>query len=138
MIWRRILGVIAGLLLVVVLVTAAEGIAHVMYPPPPGTNMRNMAAVKEYVATLPVTALVIVLAGWSLGTLVGTSTAARIGRSVVPAYVLGVVVLAGGINNAIQIPQPPWFTTASFVIFIGMTIFGARLGTINAGTTIPA
>src|SRR5258706_6433929 len=46
---RRIGTVIAGLIVAFLLVFAAEGIAHKMYPPPPGTNMQDMEKVKAFV-----------------------------------------------------------------------------------------
>jgi hypothetical protein len=127
-IWRRIGGVIAGLVIAFLLVQGAELLVHKLYPPPPGTNMKDFNAVKAFVATLPTPAFVLVLTGWLIGTLAETFTAARIGRSAVPAYVLGVILLAGGIMNSIVIPQPVWFSAASFVIYIGMTFAGAALG----------
>ncbi len=55
--------------------------------------MRDMNDVKKFVASLPVTAMVIVLAGWLVATFVATFVAAKIGRSFVPGY--------GGIANAL-------------------------------------
>ena len=118
----------AGLILAFVLVQAAEFGVHMLYPPPPGTNMRDMKAVKAFVATLPAPAFILVLAGHLVGTLAGTYVAARIARTAVAAYILGAILFAGGIMNAIMIPQPIWFSAASFVIYIAMTFAGARLG----------
>jgi hypothetical protein len=60
---RKIGGVVAGLLIAFVLVEAAELIVHQLYPPPPGTNMKDFNEVKKFVSTLPTTALVLVLTG---------------------------------------------------------------------------
>lgn len=128
MILRGIGGFIAGLVLAFLLVQAAEFGVHLLYPSPPGTNMRDMKAIKTFVATLPMPAFILVLVGWLVATFAGAFLAARIGRSMIPGYILGVVLLAGGIANAIIIPQPVWFSAASFVIYIGMTIVGSKLG----------
>ena len=124
---RKIGGVIGGIALAFIIVQAAEMIVHVMFPPPPGMNMTNMAEMKAFVAKLPTTALLLVLLGWFVGTFAGTSAAAKIGHSRVPAYIVGAVLLGGGIANARMIPQPLWFTIASFVIFIVMTIAGSHV-----------
>jgi hypothetical protein len=50
---RRIRAVIAGMIAAFAIVASAEGIAHHIYPPPPGTNMQDMAQVKAFVAMLP-------------------------------------------------------------------------------------
>ena len=132
---RKIGGVIGGIALAFIVVQAAEMIVHTLYPPPAGTDMRNMAAVKAFVATLPATAFLLVLGGWMVGTFAGTSAAAKIGRSSTPAYVVGALLLCAGIANAVMIPQPLWFSIASFVIYIAMTIAGAQLA---ASTRMPA
>ena len=125
---RKIGGVVAGLLIAFVLVEAAELIVHQLYPPPPGTNMKDFNEVKKFVSTLPTAALVLVLTGWLIGTFAGTFAAARIGRSAAPGYIVGGILLAAGIVNAVVIPQPVWFSAVSFVIYIAMTIAGAKLG----------
>jgi putative effector of murein hydrolase LrgA (UPF0299 family) len=125
---RRIGAVIVGVIVAFLIVAGVEGIAHKIYPPPPGTNMQDMTQVKAFVATLPLSVLLIVLAGWLLATFVATWLAARIAGTPIPGYVVGAVLLCAGIANAFIIPQPVWFSIASFVIYIGATWVGARAG----------
>ncbi len=124
---RGVLGVIAGFIAAFVCVQAAEMISHHFYPFPPGADVHDMATIKRFVATLPPPAFVLVLGGWLVGTLLGTFLAAKIGRSRIPAYVLGVLLLCGGIANSIVIPQPVWFTAASIVIFLAVPFAGMAL-----------
>ena len=124
---RGVLGVIAGFVAAFVCVQIAEMITHQLYPFPPGADMHDMATIKRFVATLPVKALAIVLSGWLLGALLGTFLAAKIGRSRVPAYVLGALLLCLGIVNSFIIPQPAWFTAVSVVIFIAAPFAGIAL-----------
>ena len=125
---RRIAAVIAGMIVAVLIVLASEGIGHKIYPPPPGTDMHDMAKVKAFVSTLPLSVLLIVLTGWLIATFTGTWLAARIAGTPIPGYVVGALLLCGGIANAFMIPQPVWFSIASFVIYIGATWVGARAG----------
>jgi hypothetical protein len=127
MILRRIGAVLLGLVIAIAIVQIAELGVHGMYPPPPGTNMHDMNAIKAYVASMPVAPLLLVLAGWLVGTLLGTWVAARTGRSAVPAYVVGALLLCGGIANSFLIPQPVWFSIASLVIYIGGTLIAVRV-----------
>jgi len=124
----RIGGVVAGVVVTFLCVQGAELITHKLYPPPPGTNMHDFAQVKAFVATLPPLAFALVLGGWLVGTFLGTFTAARIGRSRVPAYFIGVLLLIAGVVNAIVIPQPMWFSVASLFVYGTMTIAGAAAG----------
>lgn len=125
---RRIGAVIAGLIVAFALVAGAEGIAHKIYPPPPGTNMQDMEKVKAFVATLPLSVMLVVLTGWLIATFVATWLAARIAGTPIPGYIVGALLLCAGIANAIILPQPVWFSIASIVIYIGATWVGARAG----------
>jgi hypothetical protein len=125
---RRAGAVIVGMIVAFLLVAGAEGIGHKIYPPPPGTNMQDMAQVKAFVATLPLSVLLIVLTGWLIATFVATWLAARIAGTPVPGYIVGALLLCAGIANAFIIPQPVWFSIASIVIYIGATWVGARAG----------
>jgi uncharacterized membrane protein (DUF485 family) len=125
---RRAGGVIAGMIAAFLIVAGSEGIAHQIYPPPPGTDMHDMVKVKAFVATLPLSVLLIVLTGWLIATFVATWLAARIAGTAVPGYIVGALLLCAGIANAFMIPQPLWFSIASIVIYIGSTWVGARAG----------
>ncbi|HEV7429194.1 MAG TPA: hypothetical protein VGQ46_22800 [Thermoanaerobaculia bacterium] len=125
---RRVRAVIAGMLAAFALVASAEAIAHNIYPPPPGMNNQNMTQVKAYIATLPLSAMLVVLIGWLIATFVATWLAARIAGTPIPAYIVGALLLCARIANAFMIPQPVWFSIASFVIYIGATWIGAKAG----------
>src|SRR5436190_16436574 len=106
---RRIAGVIAGLAIAISFVLISEVIPHKLHPPPPGFNERDMNQIKAFVATMPSSMLFVVLTGHLIGTLAGTAAAAGIAKNRIPGYILGVMLLAGGIWNSIVIPQPVWF-----------------------------
>ena len=118
-------------------VSIAEAGAHKLYPPPPGLDMTDFNQVKRFVASLPVNALLVVLAGWLVGTFLGTWLAARIARSSAPGYVVGALLLAAGIANSVLIPQPLWFSIVSFIVYIAMTLLGARVGAATAPVLTP-
>jgi len=125
---RGIGAVIVGMIVAFLVVFGAEAISHQIYPPPPGMSMQDMTQVKAFVATLPMSVLLIVLAGHLIATFVATWTAAKIAHGPMAAFVVGALLLAAGIVNAFMIPQPLWFSIASFVIYIGGTLVGARAG----------
>lgn len=129
---RGIAGVIAGLVAAWLPVALTEVVNRHLWPPPAGVDMRERSEMFRYVATLPTAAFVLVLGGWLVGTLLGAWLAAKIGRSPVPAYILGAILVTAGIVNTIVIPQPHWFSAISFVIYIGGTLAGARAGRITS------
>jgi hypothetical protein len=125
---RGIGAVIVGLITAFLLVFGAEAISHQIYPPPPGMSMQDMRQVKAFVATLPLSVLLIVLAGHLIATFVATWVAAKIAHGPIAGFIVGALLLAAGIANSIMIPQPVWFSIASFVIYIGATLVGVRAG----------
>jgi MFS family permease len=125
---RKIGGVVVGIIAWIVIVQVGEFVVHRLYPPPPGYNQRDMGQAKRYVATLPAPAMVIVLVGQVVGTFAGAFAAAKIGRSRVPAYVIGAVLLVAGVASTFIFPQPLWFVVLELAGYIGATIAGAMLG----------
>jgi hypothetical protein len=135
---RGFFGVVAGLIASWLPVMAAETIAHRLFPPPQGTDMADMAKVKLYVASLPMAAFLLVLLGWAIATLIGTSVGARIGRHPACGYIVGAMLLAAGVANAVMIPQPLWFSAVSFLLFIGLTFVGVALTQLRAERDLSA
>jgi hypothetical protein len=125
---RGIGAVIAGLIAAFLVVFGAEGISHKIYPPPPGMSLNDMSQIKAFVATLPLSVLLIVLAGHLIGTFAATWVATKIAGGPIAGFITGALLLAAGIANSIMIPQPMWFSAASFVIYIGATMVGVRVG----------
>jgi hypothetical protein len=124
---RRVFGVIVGFVVAFLCVQGAELFVHLLYPPPLGADLHNSATLKAFVATLPPGAFLLVLAGWLAGTLIGTFLAAKIGRSPVPAYIVGALLLAGGVGNAVMLPQPVWFDAVALLIFVTIPFTGIAM-----------
>ena len=125
---RRIGGFFAGLIIAFVIVQIAEMGVHSMHPFPPGMNTKDFNEIKKFVATLPVSAFILVLTGWLVGTFAGTFTAARLSRTATSGYVLTAVLFGAGVLNSIIIPQPMWFSIVSYIIYLVAGIAGTRLG----------
>lgn len=133
---RRVAGVIAGLAIAIAFVMSSELVTHKLYPPPEGMDMMDLEQAKPYIAGLPATAFAIVLVGHLIGTLAGTTAAAGIAKNRAPGYILGAVLLAGGIYNATAIPQPVWFSATSFAIYVVATMIGVRLAVPSRTTAL--
>jgi hypothetical protein len=128
---RKILAVVAGVILAGLVVYGVQAIGHRVYPPPEGLNMKDMEAMKAYVATLPVGALLFVLVAYILGSFAGGWLAAKIARaSQIPlALTVGGVQLLFGIMNLVVIPHPTWFAIATVLAFLPAAYLGGKLGT---------
>jgi hypothetical protein len=127
---RSILAVVVGVVLAHVVIVGIEIIDWVIYPPPPGFDMHDPAAVRQLMATMPAGAFAMVALGYFLGTVVGAWVAARIARRspVVCAIVVGGVLLALGVVNLLTIPHPAWFWPVSLAAFPLGTWIGLLIG----------
>ena len=75
---RRILAIVLGLLVAFVFFMLFQATSGAMYPPPPGLDLGDPADLEAYIATLPQTALVLVLLGYAVGSLMGGYVTARV------------------------------------------------------------
>jgi hypothetical protein len=122
---RGIVGTILGLLVAVAVIIGMELLGHALYPPPAeiraAMEKRDYAAMKaavaEYLPRAPLMALILVPVGWVAGAFWGALAATGIsrGRSIVPALIVGGLVLAGTVMNLLMIPHPGWMFAAGLV-----------------------
>ncbi|MGH7601917.1 MAG: hypothetical protein ACREOI_36605 [bacterium] len=127
---RKILAVVAGVILAGIVTFAVQKIGHQVYPPPENLDMKNIEAMKAYVAALPMGALLFVLLSYVVGSFAGGWLAATIARTSqihLPLTVGGIQLLFG-IMNLVTIPHPMWFAIASIIIFLPAAYFGGKLG----------
>jgi hypothetical protein len=127
---RKILAVVAGVILAGIVTYAVQKIGHQVYPPPTDLDMKNMEAMKDYVAALPMGAFLFLLLSYLAGSFAGGWLAAKIAR---PSQIhlpltVGGVQLFFGIINLVVIPHPLWFAIASVIIFLPAAYLGGKLG----------
>ena len=118
----------AGVIVAFALVWVVQTVGHTIYPPPADLNPADPEAIREYVATLPVGALLFVAAAWFAGAAVGTCAACAIGtaRPMYLALVVGGLVFIAASTNLVMIPHPTWFS----VLGLSGILIGAGLGTM--------
>ena len=129
---RGIGAVIAGFVaasVVMMLVEWTNG--HVFYPElgKSAEGVTDPVRIKEIMASAPMGAMLVVLAGWILGAIAGGWVAKRIAGEgdMRPVYVLGLLLTCAGIANNLMLPPPLWFWIAGMLAFLPFTIQGARL-----------
>jgi hypothetical protein len=129
---RSIGAVVAGFLVAGVVMMIVESInGRVLHPElgklAQGTTDRE--AIRELLATAPVTAFLVVLLGWILGSLAGGWVTARLAAraTVGHALLLGGLLTIAGIANNLMIPPPAWFWVVSLPVFVPAACAGARL-----------
>jgi hypothetical protein len=128
---RSILAVVAGFVVAAVVMMAVEAInGRLLYPElgQLAQGVTDREALRALLAGAPVGALLVVLAGWVLGSLAAGWVAARIaGRApLAHAAAVGGLLTLGGIANNLMLPPPLWFWVVSLVVFIPAACAGAR------------
>ena len=134
---RKIFAVVLGVISAVVLIIAIEALGHSLYPLPTGMDVTDTEAMQAYVMTLPVTALLIVMAAWLIATLVGGLLACFIAREspLIYAAIIGGLVLLGTIINLMSLPHPLWFSITAVLAIIATIFITGRIGSTFVSTT---
>ncbi len=125
---RNIAAGIVGVIVAAALVMIVQKIGHTVYPPAPDLDISDAVAMRDYMATLPIGALLFVAAAWTIGAAAGTCAACAIGtaRPMYLAVLVGGLVFIGASANLLMFPHPMWFSV------VGLTgiLIGAGLGTM--------
>jgi hypothetical protein len=114
--------VLAGVVVAVALIGAAEFISGQVYPLPPDLDIQDALAMAGYIATLPSGAFLLVLLGYALGAFSGGYVAGRLAPSGV-----ALVLVTGSIMNLLSFPHPGWFRVTSLLVVLVLPVFAARL-----------
>jgi hypothetical protein len=130
--FRSIIAVVTGFVVasaIMMVVETANG--RFLYPElgKLAEGVTDREVLRGIFANAPVGALLVVILGWVLGSLVGGCVAAWIGRRapVRHTLALGALLTLGGIANNLIFPPPLWFWIVGLVVLIPASYIGARL-----------
>lgn len=116
MIWRRIIGTLAGSGLAIATIRMVELLGHKLV----GAGADPAQATPSMLA--------IVLVGWVLATAVGGYIAVAFAKWRAAAWIIGGLVAIGAVLNQLMVPTPWWFS----VLGIGLVLITARLVAVRA------
>ncbi len=123
------MAVIAGLVAAILIFMAFEQLKEVLYPLPHGMDRAEHKAMSAYETSLPVSALLLMLGGWTLGSFICGLLIKLISKSgdTTSAYLAGLFLMAAGIVDIFLLPHPTWFIVTGVLIFIPATLAGHAL-----------
>ena len=129
---RNIGAVLAGIVVVVVVVTGLQYATSLLYPLPEGLNPFDPAdadALGEHMASMPVSAWLLAFASEVVGVFLGALTAGSIARDRKMVFVgaLVVVGLAGSISNWVSFSHPTWFMVGQPLVYLLVFLAVTRL-----------
>jgi hypothetical protein len=133
---RSVLAVVLGFVAASAVMMAVETFnGHYLYPElgRAAEGMTDREAIRSLLASAPVGAFLVVILGWTLGSLAGGFVAAWIARRAPAghALVLGALLTLAGVANNLMVPPPGWFWMASLVVLIPAAYIGSRLALLR-------
>ena len=106
---KIVLGIVVGLVVGFLVISGIEYVIHFMlYPPPPGTDIRDPADLERILAAMPTAAMALVALAWFLGTLAGAWVANRISGRAVAGWTIAAVAILGGVYSMVTATHPAW------------------------------
>jgi len=127
--FRNAASLVLGIVIAVSTVMLIDTVNHMVFPPPPGLDFSDTAAVEPYLATLPAGAYLFILASAVVAAFVGTLAACYIGtiKPLNCAIVVGGFVFAATVANFIWIPHPLWLSIATLVGVVASALLATKL-----------
>lgn len=125
---RAILGVLLGVAVGFGLVMVGDTLNHMFWPPPPDLQVTNPEAIRDYLATAPVTSLLAMPVSWTIAAFAAALVAAAVGKHIWAGWIAGGVILAGTGLNLAFIPHPLWMLIAAVIAVPLAGWIGARIG----------
>jgi hypothetical protein len=127
---RSALVLLGGVVVAVIVVSLMDGVLISIYPLPAGTDPSNPESLRQGIATLPVSAFLLLVAGWALAAGAGSYLAARLATqsSVTHGLIVALFVLVATVANLAKIPHPVWMWPAAIILIPAAGWAAARLG----------
>lgn len=125
---KKILAVVAGIIVGSICVWAVETLNHMLYPYPEGMKPGDMEGFKNYIENLPFLGKFMVIIGYALGALVSGFIATKISKDGKPtaALICGIIFLVFTIYNMTVLPTPIWFWVLGILVWT-LVLAGYRL-----------
>jgi len=140
---RKILAVVVAFIAAFAVIAIVQMLNTLVVAPPSADVMNDPARMREFIATLPTTAYVVVLIGYFLGSFAGGYIVSNMSRRESPGIGLGLLIgivltIMGLLNFFVMLPgQPTWFVVIALLTFIPVALLGHRLARksdVPAGT----
>jgi hypothetical protein len=129
---RSVGAVVAAFVVAVAIMMTVETLNGRVFYPELGRAAEGVTdpdVVRQLMAAAPVGALLVVLIGWALSSVVAGWVAARLagGSPMAHATVIGAILTLCGVANNLMLPPPMWFWAVSMVVFLPAAWLGGRM-----------
>ena len=131
---KNVLATIAGLVVASLVVYIFESlIGHNLFPLPEGSEPMNLEWIKNNMDKIPTGSKLFVVIAHFMGIVAGMFVAGLISKtSMVPAYIVGALMIAATFFNIFFLPKEIWFSVSDGI----MAFLGYMLGTSLASKKV--
>ncbi len=125
---RKILSVLAGLVIAVLIIMGVEWIGIQLFPLPSELNMNDMESLRTHPEMIPLANKLFVLLAWAAGTFAGSWLATVVSKreNFAQGLIVGIILLVLAIINMSLFPHPIWFWIIGILLFFPTAYYGAR------------
>ena len=138
---KRIAAIVIALAVGVGSVTLIESFSSLLFPAPENIDWNDAAALKQFIDSLPVVALLFVLIAHAFGALVAAMTCAAVVKQpwLGGTLIVGSTFQIAGIINLTMIPHPAWFSVIDIALYFPSALAGGliAMSTFNFKTSDP-
>ncbi len=126
---RNVLATIVGFIAASLTVYIFESlIGHNLFPLPANIDPMDMESIKENMHLIPIGSKIFVVIAHFTGIVIGMLVAGLISKtSMIPAYIVGALMLAATAFNLIMLPKEMWFLISDALLAIIGFIIGKKL-----------
>jgi hypothetical protein len=126
---KNVLATIIGFIVASLTVYLFESlIGQNLFPLPEGSNPMDMEWLKNNMHQIPMGSKIFVFIAQFAGILAGMFVAAKISKnSMVPSYIVGVLMLLATFFNIMMLPKELWFTISDGVLAITGFLIGKSI-----------
>ncbi len=123
---RSIVSILVALFSAVIIIFLVEYLSQRLYPMPESLDYNDYEALSSWIKTLPVSAMIIVILGWFVGSFTGAYIVSRMDElsAIRSTAVVGTLLLVSTIINLVQIPHPNWMWIGGVVSILCGTYLG--------------
>jgi putative membrane protein (TIGR04086 family) len=127
---RRVVAILAGLVVGFLVVALLSMVSGMMYPPPPDLNINDTEGLMAHMQSLPPSAFMMIIFAHSLGTFTGAFLASKLARANKFYYGLfvGALFVVASISNDMMLPHPNWMIVSDIICVAIAAYLGGRLG----------
>lgn len=123
--------VLGGLILAMLLIAGLQLLSSAIYPLPAGIdplNPNHRAEFEAFMMQAPLAMYLVLLGIYLFAAFAGGALAGYIypENKRMPALIIGMILTMAGIANAMQIPQPVWFSAVSLCSFFPAAWIGSH------------